>query len=162
VLEETLMEKIRTVALTPENVAPYGSMITRKSRGPSNPGGDFTWFGEIDAMQNFVTQFNLCAMKRHDFLLSQMELHENTKEALVVLDSEGILLALAPKGEFDQSKVLSFFIPRGEGIVFDKGTYHSTPYPVADETTMLIVFEADTGRKDLRLIELSQAMEIEP
>lgn len=156
------MEKIRTAPLTPENVAPYGAMITRKGRGPSNPDGDFTWFGEIDAMQNLVTQFNLCAMKEHGFLLSQMELHEGTKEALVVLDSQGVVLALAPKGEFDPSKIRSFFIPGGEGIVFDKGTYHSTPYPVAGEATMLIVFEADTGRNDLKLVRLPQPMEIEP
>ena len=156
------MQKIQTAALTPENVAPYGAMITRVGRGSSDPDNDFTWFGEIDAMQNSITQFNLCAMKKHAFLLSQMEKHENTKEALVVLDSEGVILALALKGEFRESNVRSFFIPRGQGIVFDKGTYHSTPYPVAGEATMLIVFEANTGGTDLKLIKLSEGIEIEP
>lgn len=148
------MKAILVGRLDSANVRPYGFAIRAQGAPPAQ--GDFTWYGEMARMENQATQFNLCAMRAHAFTLSRMEVHRGSREALVVLHGEGVVLAMAPRGAFDPQAVEAFYLAAGEGIVFEAGTYHSTPYPLAGTAKLLIAFEADTGINDNVQVDLEQ------
>ncbi|MBQ6373776.1 MAG: ureidoglycolate lyase [Clostridia bacterium] len=153
------MNSIKVEGLTRESFAPFGEVISHAGMPESE--GDFTWYGEMGIMRNDVTQLNLCAMKLRSSDLHELERHTHTKEALVVLEGTGVVLVVAPDGPLDESALRAFYIKRGEGIIFGKGTYHSTPYPVEEPATMLIVFQKDTGDTDLVLHPVSEGTMID-
>lgn len=156
----TNAEKISVTRLNPENVKPYGKFIAKESFPKQEDGADFTWYGTVDEIDGCAA-INLCSMKKHAYTLNTLEYHQNTKEALVAIHGSGVILALAEKGEFSQHNIRAFYMGPGEGIIFDKGVYHSTPYPVGDETTLLVVFLQNTGENDLHFKHMETELTIE-
>lgn len=153
------MKSIEVVKLDKSNVRPYGALIAVEDESSIQKG--FIWYGEMARMENSVTQFNLCDMYAHEMQLRDMEVHQRSKEALVVLGEQGIVLAMAPKGTWNDERIKAFYLAPGEGIVFDAGTYHSTPFPLEGKARMLVVFEANTGEKDNQQITLPEAIALD-
>lgn len=151
--------KMRVEALTTESCAPFGKVIS--FRGREEGSEDFTWYGEVGAMQNERIQLNLCTMKVHIPILREMEFHRETKEALVVLDGAGIVLVMATGEMFEKGELRALFVGRGEGIIFNEGILHSTPFAVDETAKMLIVFQTDTGANDLILRALDAPVMID-
>lgn len=150
------MKSVEVVKFDKENVRPYGALIAVEKE-PADAKG-FIWYGEMARMGNSVTQFNLCDMYAHEMILRDMEVHRKNREVLVVLGKEGVVLAMAPSGEFDPEKIKAFYLSPGEGIMFEAGTYHSTPFPLEGKARMLVAFEEDTGAKDNQPVTLPEAI----
>lgn len=156
--EAIILKTIRVEKMDANNVAPFGMLIS--SRGMAQSEDDFTWYGEMARMKNRTTQFNLCQMRAHTMMLECMEVHNENREALVSL-GDGVVLALAPKGTFDPQKIVALYLPGGEGIVFEKGTYHSTPFPLSGSVKMLIAFQEGTGENDNTPVKLDEPVQLD-
>ena len=146
--------------LTPDNVKPYGSMISVSAFPPQKSRGPFTWHGTAGVIQVPSVSVNLCSMEKHDCVLDEMEYHTATSEALIAIKGSGFIVALAPAGILQPEKIEAFYIPAGEGIIFNYEIYHSTPFPTEGATDFIVIFAEGTGANDLVKEKLGEPITI--
>lgn len=104
---------------------------------------------------NYIAMFDvsvpigmgLVNTKKRELSVDSMERHVSREELLIALDKE-IIQPVAickniddPTEKPDASTVQSFRIKPGQGIIINKGVWHSPSYPANEDTTYLFAIE---------------------
>jgi ureidoglycolate hydrolase len=96
-------------------------------------------------------------------VLSRMERHLRTKEALIALGGDAVL-CVAPPQESANGKlsgITAVRIHAGQALILETGAWHWIPFPVGDETArFLVIFRSGTGRDDLYYHDFSQSISV--
>jgi ureidoglycolate lyase len=147
-------------ALTAEAFAPFGELIATPGRDPDATGGGWRWWGEESLLAGDgrawgIGHLELAATALH---IDWAERHMRSAE--VVLASGGDLLVYvgpphhreAPERLPPLEEFRVFRLPRGNGVVLDKGVWHGAPFARDGATSALVLLLEGTGRDDVTVV----------
>lgn len=129
---------LRVQALQPDDFAPYGVVLGvpfgSREPGFSNPATDFWHQHVFDPGHDGTTELLWVNYRKNDSLVSALECHLFTQQAIVPLTGEGIVHVVAcsvPESgsavpEPDLATLKAFFVPRGQGICMHPGCWHAS------------------------------------
>jgi ureidoglycolate hydrolase len=113
-----------------------------------------TYYGQLAIMQcTGSIQLGICVAKRRENVVEELEQHVKSQELLAALKGD-FLVPVSPsvtvegKAVPDMERVAAFRVNQGDGILFDAGVWHWTPYPVGDQCDVLVGFKTDTPKND--------------
>ena len=151
------MQKIKVQVLTEEAFAPYGTVLaTEVSKAERNPGVS-DWYGNVAVMEGIDSAaFNLMTVYPREAVCRKFECHLKSKEAVIPMDGKGIIIPLAPPGEFDASRVTAFYVPGNKAVVFHPGTWHFAPYTYEDAATFITAYRSRTPEDDVYFAPLPE------
>lgn len=156
------MKKIQVQVLTEEAFAPFGKVLAADvNKAERNPGVS-DWYGNVMIMEGIESAaFNLMTVYPREAVCRKFECHNKTAEAVIPLDGKGVIIPLAPPGEFDPEKVAAFYVPGNKAVVFHPGTWHFAPYTFEDSATFITAYRSATPEDDVLFAELPQNTEFE-
>lgn len=131
---------------------------------PSNQSEIQTFYGKLGIMEcKEAIEFGLCIAKNRPIRITQLEQHAKSSELLVALSGDFISPvspSIIKDGRMipDIDKVIAVRVNQGEGIIFNVGIWHWTPYPVEDTATILVAFKKNTPEEDFILENLSDEL----
>ncbi len=132
---------------------PYGRVIDIPNSHPTKTGVGWQCWNYIEMMQvDTEVGVGMVRTQMRPFVVEEMERHDSREEVLLAID-EDILQPVAmyhelydPNEKPDAEKVQVFHIKKGQGIILNKGIWHSPAYPAYEETTYLFGIENKKDR----------------
>jgi hypothetical protein len=148
------------------DLSKIGKIISIPEEGSMTPlleSSSFRHYGPLgylvcsDAFELGIATFN-----KRDFIVQQLEQHVKTQELCFAIDGD-FVMPVAPTriidgAEYpDEESIMAIHVKTGEGVIFDKGTWHGAPYPYGDrkQSSVLVLFKKDTVTTDITFRELS-------
>ena len=123
-----------------------------------------TYYGKLGVFKNIGDlQAGFCIAKKRPLILDKVEQHQLTEEVLMALKGDFLVAAIPvdeKTGEPDCARARAFAVEQGEGILFNKGVWHWTPFPQGEEATVLVLFKEDTPAKDFTAFTLAEEIEL--
>jgi ureidoglycolate hydrolase len=126
-----------------------------------------TYYGQLAIMQcDSAIQLGICVAKNREYVVTEMEQHMRTAELLAALKGDFITLA-APSVETggrlrpDLSRAVAVRVGQGEGVFFDEGIWHWTPYAITPACDVLVAFKKDTPKDDFISYKLDEPVRME-
>jgi ureidoglycolate lyase len=77
--------------------------------------------------------------------IKMMERHPHGSQAFIPMGSNPYLVVVAPKGEFDVSKIEVFIADSTQGVNYHKGTWHHFCLALGSESDFLVVDRGGEG-----------------
>lgn len=154
-----MKNNIKIKEVTKDNFAKYGQVIKEPSEKDwTSPSVDY-WsnLGIIDFDQTDV-EVNLGIAKSRSLEFKELERHNQSPEMLIPVGDE-IIVPVAT-GE-DASEKDAFLISKGEALIFKKGIWHSTPFPLENECKFLVLYKKETIPHDKNMISLETKYTLE-
>jgi len=93
--------------------------------------------------------------------IKMMERHPHGSQAFIPLGENPYLVVVAPKGEFDVSKLEVFLASSNQGVNYHKGTWHHFCLALSSESDFLVVDRGGEGN-NCDVLELDGSLVIEP
>lgn len=157
-----MSKTIKVSALTKENFAQFGEIISREVKTSDASDANFSWWDGLSHFNQIgKVSVNILEAKKRAMVIDKLEVHEETPELVVPMNGKGVVFAVAPKGQLDESQIAAFYLEAGKGVMLDVGVRHFIPYPVEADTDCLIVFKDATGDNDLVFEDLSDTYQLD-
>lgn len=136
--------------------------FVREGRTPDGQDDIQTYFGKIAILKEAGDfQLGVCIAKNRPYIVDKLECHLQTPEYLVALKGSFVVpCAPSVNGVPDTANAKAVRVEQGEGIVFDPGVWHWTPYAITPECNVLVCFKEDTPSKDFNAFELENPWEL--
>jgi ureidoglycolate lyase len=154
----TTFRDLPVAAATNETVAPFGVLL---GPGADAPVLRSSFYGDRLAMKKpaqFIAddtlEITVATLQRRDFEARWMERHFLHTQTFIPLAGRGFLMILAPPGEADlpdPDAARALLFDGSAGFCMHLGTWHEVPFPLLDDTSVLILIRRDTAR-DLRTV----------
>ncbi|MCQ9616482.1 ureidoglycolate lyase [Paenalcaligenes niemegkensis] len=153
--------------LTSESFAPYGTVLgtpyTDEIAGFSNPASDFWHQHYFQAGHGGVPEILWVNYRNAELLITELEVHWETQQAIVPLGERGIIhvVALSHEGthEPDPQSMRAFFVLPGQGISMNAGCWHTTRILRLESTCLMLTRGSTTVELAAHLREGPQACE---
>ena len=156
-----LQDSFEVLEPNDDNFSEFGAVITKYNREYDQQKEDYKWWSKLACFEcDAVITFNVLEINYRKFELDQLERHIDTKEVIIPLGGNEILVPVAPKGELDESSIRIFKIGKHEGLVLNAGVYHFLPFAVKESANCIIAFKNDTEICDLAFFPLSRRYNI--
>ncbi|ASN04254.1 ureidoglycolate lyase [Virgibacillus necropolis] len=134
--------------LNAEDFREFGKVIDIPNTPPPKTGEGWDCWNYLAMMDTSVPMgMGLVNTKERNFCVEAMERHVSREELLIPLEEE-IIQPVAicqdindPEERPDSNTVQCFRIKPGQGIIINKGVWHSPAYPVSGDTTYLFAIE---------------------
>ena len=155
------MRILRPVPLARAAFAPFGEVIEASDRAEVMP-INYGWTTRFNALadvavgdgQAIISLFRSRPLE--PLVLKLFERHPLGSQAFMPLQGRPYLVAVAPRGDFDASKVRVFRAEAGQGVNYAKGTWHHYLLALEAESDFLVVDREGPG-ENLDEVELSEA-----
>jgi len=110
-------------------------------------------------------QFNLCISNNRPFVVDEMESHKDSAELLVAVIGSFVVPCAPTKivdgvAQPDMDKAVAIRVEQGQGIIFDIGVWHWTPYAITPTSNILVGFKEDTPQNDFFGFKLEKPYEM--
>lgn len=162
------MQRIKAQHVTPENFQAFGKVISVMAKSQPDTESDIQMFyGQLAMMQcQGSIELGICVAKNRAFVVDTLEQHAETAELLAALRGDFITpvttsVMIDGKQCPDMEKITAVRVNQGEGVVFDKGIWHWTPYAVTESCDVLVAFKTDTPKNDFIANKLTTEITIE-
>lgn len=161
------MKTLVTKRLTPENVEMFGKAIKVDDTLTLNA-GEHKYVGQLTILScEDSLQVGIHSAGNQGFVVSQLEQHADTPELLAALKGDFIVpvtnsIEVEGKQVPDMANISAIRVNQGEGIVFEKGVWHWSPYPAGDYCDVLVIFKKDTPDNDFISFKLEEEIRIIP
>ncbi len=160
--DQATIPALRVGSLTSATFAPFGTLLGEPQTQPTLNRGDITYWhatSDLAGLANSGVTGHLIAHHR-DFVLTQIERHNQTPEAFIPLQNSSVLV-VAPPGDFEISRMQAFVLEPGCGVLLSKGTWHWAPFPISLTAQFLLVLRRETVLDDIEMLEIpSHTIEI--
>lgn len=152
------MVKLTVEQLERDSFRPYGQVIDNQDITPIMNETEFVFWNNLAQLEiDAPVDFGLLNVVERDKNFSKLERHELTAEAFFAVDQDCLMLTGQPtpgKPYPDPETVRAFHLKKGSGVVFNKGTWHWLPYPLAEKALLLVVCRQGTVDDDLEIVDL--------
>lgn len=163
------MKTVKAIHISPEVMKGLGKAVCVTGETKPNAQTDIqSYFGQLAIMKcEDAVQIGVCIAKNREYIVEELEQHVNTAELLAAMKGDFITpvtSSIVVDGKLcpDMSKVIAVRVNQGEGIFFDEGVWHWTPYAVTPTCDVLVVFRKDTPQNDFISCKLSESFSMEP
>lgn len=157
------MKQVAAQRVTSENFQRFGKVVAVSGGLKPDAQSEIqTYFGKLATMDCASSiQLGICVAKKRENVVGELEQHVDTQELLAALKGDFLVPVTSSvvadgKEKPDMGKMTAFRVNQGEGIVFDAGIWHWTPYPVAESCDVLVGFKTDTPQNDFVSCELEE------
>ena len=130
--------------MTRESFAPYGEVISE--RGPV----------EVDIDRGCPTVL-VQTVEHRDMTFDFLGRHLRTEQVFSPLGSAHSVIAVAPPnddGKIDLKKLMAFMVDGNAAYKLNKGTWHTSAFPVDERASFLVVEREGTLEEDYELRDL--------
>lgn len=148
------MSDVLIQKLTSENFSPFGDVIhpssARKSFG-INEGNTIRYHdcADINTLSHkgktVVSIFRSTPIP-FPLFIHTMERHPLSSQAFVPLNDQPYLVIVAPKGEFDESKISIFVASSEQGVNYHAGTWHHYSLALNTVSHFLVIDREGEGK----------------
>jgi len=148
------MREIKIKDATPQNVKPFGCLVSRPKSRPTGK-GDLLLYWKQQARFSFVGkdgEVSFLVAKKHPGVYPMLEAHLNTVEILVPLNCAINVAVARPASATapDMKSVRALRVKQGQAIMLGKGVWHWLPQPVGkSEAEILVIFADNTSAVDM-------------
>ncbi len=150
------MLTIPLIEATAESLAPYAKLIgLPANRSPSVDCTDITYFHDICDANDFtnIPVASFLKAKPHPFVLSNIERHMQTEEAVIPLTGESVIV-LGPVGEFDINKLVAVHLDGSFGIIMRRNAWHFAPFPLDEENATYMLLSGRHTPDDIEVLDI--------
>ncbi len=158
------MLQLKPIALTAENFAEYGRVISQGTGKPMADNEEYLYWGKVSELKMSETaSTGVLVPKRREPVVSQLERHVKTPEILAALEGDSLLCVAKPSRKSDEIEgVQAFLVRQGDAFAMHPGTWHWVPFPINGETCkFLVTFASGTEDEDLVVKSLPEAIKID-
>jgi hypothetical protein len=141
------------VGASTKSLKGIGHLLTPERWDVLEQGTDFA-YADIDLDLGLLPPCSAGVLESRPrpMVLSRMERHLRTKEALIVLEGDAVFCIAPPQesANGELSGITAVRICAGQALILETGAWHWIPFPVGDKAArLLVVFRSGTGRDDL-------------
>lgn len=150
------MLTIPLIEATAESLAPYAKLIGLPANSsPSVDRTDITYFHDICDANDFtnIPVASFLKAKPHPFVLSNIERHMQTEEAVIPLTGESVIV-LGPVGEFDINKLVAVHLDGSFGIIMRRNAWHFAPFPLDEENATYMLLSGRHTPDDIEVLDI--------
>lgn len=150
------MRHIPFIDISQKNLAPYAKLIGLPSnQNPSVERYDITYFHDVCDVNDFTEHpvASFLKAKPHDFILSNIERHMQTEEAVIPLTGESVMI-LGPAGEFDINKLVAIHLDGTFGIIMYRNTWHFAPFPLHKKEATFMLLSGRETPEDIEVLDI--------
>lgn len=153
------MEAMLPVELpTAENFAAFGVVLSTEGTQPTLVEKEYNFRPALCVLEGEGYAVNLLTCKKRELTIDRVERHLRTKEILIALDTQGLIVVVAPPGEhWEESDLRAFYMAPGTGLALEEGVRHFLPYPIARDTDCVVLYRKGTEQTDLTFEPLSKS-----
>lgn len=154
-----MKNNIKIKEVTKDNFVKYGQLIKEPSEKDwTSPFVDY-WsnLGTID-FDNAEVEVNLGIAKNRNLEFTELERHNKSPEMLIPLGNK-IIVPVAIGTEASNKE--AFLISKGEALIFKKGIWHATPFPIKNECKFLVLYKKETIPHDKNMLSLETKYTLE-
>lgn len=162
------MKRVVSQHITPENFKAFGKVIAVLPEvKPDGQSEIQTYYGKLAIMKCADSiQLGICVAVRRENVVDELEQHVETQELLAALKGDFLVpvtssVLVDGQARPDLDKMVAMRVNQGEGIVFNEGIWHWTPYPVTKTCDVLVGFRTDTPANDFISCKLEEAFVID-
>ena len=157
--------KLQVVDLSSESLEGIGHMLTPAKWNYPEKGQDYS-YADTDADLGLPSPCSAGILESvpRPMVLSRMERHLRTKEALIALEGDAVLCVAPPQESANGglSGVTAVRIRAGQAIILNTGAWHWIPFPVGGSSArFLVVFRSGTGKHDLYYHDFTVAIPVQ-
>jgi ureidoglycolate lyase len=153
--DQATIPALRVESLTASAFAPFGTLLAEPETQPTLNRGDITYWhatSDLAGLAGSGVTGHLIAHHR-DFVLNQIERHNQTPEAFIPLQNSSVLV-VAPPGDFEISHLRAFLLEPGCGVLLSTGTWHWAPFPISSTAQFLLVLRRETVDHDIEILDI--------
>ncbi len=143
-----------------ENFSQYGQVISMPhGNGDASEAaaGLEIYHGVLGIMNcDGPVQIGMYYSEKRSEAICQLERHKDTQELLFAVDGAFIVpAAISENGgcDLNPGDVNVFLVKQGEGILFNRGIWHTSPIPADESCTVMVAFRYDTPNEDKELCD---------
>lgn len=145
--------RLRVEDAAPRTIAPFGALLGR--RAAATPLGVDYYRGTVATMRpvkfecDTGTELSLATLRRRPLQVHYLERHFGHTQSFIPIGGKPWLAVLAPPSAGDMPDLAAaraFRFPGDTGLCLHRGTWHEFPFPVEDDTDMVIVLSSQTTR----------------
>ena len=163
------MKTIKAIRITEENFEFMGQVIQIPKEGERAPhleGDGFKHYGEL-AIQDChgPIEFGITKFDKREMVVDRLEQHAKTPELLLALDGP-FLMPVAPKIVVDGKeapdldKLFAIHVDTAEGVIFKDGYWHLAPFPLKEQSSVLVGFKPRSWADDIIFFDLPEPVEV--
>lgn len=142
------MKVIKVQSLEKESFAPFGKLVSVPDSEPTKIGQGWKCWNYVE-MMNVDTEIGMGLVKteRRPFTVDSMERHDSREELLIAIEKDIIQPVASFEQLFDANEVPKienvrcFYLKKGQGIILNKGIWHSPAYAAEESTTYFFAIE---------------------
>ena len=154
--------ELTVVAASTGALKGIGHMLTPERWDVPEKGSEYT-YADIDLDLGLVPPCSAGALESvpRPMILTRMERHLRTREALVALEGDAVVCVAPPQESMNSglTGITAVRIHAGQALILETGAWHWIPFPVSDRTArFLVIFHSGTGRDDLYYQDLAPSL----
>jgi ureidoglycolate hydrolase len=143
---------------------PFGRVIERPARGHDADGSGWRWWAETLTLDGDDRRWGVgyLELEPAEPLFDWAERHLQTLEAIVPIDGD-VLVYVAEAARSGQPEARPplhrfrvFRVPRGTGVVLDRGVWHGAPLADGGPAKAIVLILEGTGRDDVDLVRFEE------
>ncbi|WP_408011237.1 ureidoglycolate lyase [Pseudalkalibacillus sp. A8] len=136
------------ITLTKENFKAFGRIVDIPESSPTKMGEGWECWNYIQ-MMDVDTKVGMGLVNSHErpFVIDSMERHDSREELLIAIGQDIIQPVASTENLNDPNEkpkaenVLCFHLKKGQGIILNKGVWHSPAYPADQSTSYFFAIE---------------------
>jgi len=164
------MEKLKVIELKVSRLdkkafEPYGEIVGPQKGKPDLENDDIDFYPQISNMELSKPFGGVCWLdvkRSRQFICENLERHLKCTEAFIPFGGSSIfVVALSenmkdPKSPVAIDSIKAFFMDGSLAVNLKKGAWHWIPFPISEKASFIIVFEKETHKNDLEIIDLKK------
>jgi ureidoglycolate hydrolase len=161
------MKTIKAMRLTQDNFSEFGRAVYIESGTVPDAQSDIqTYYGKLAFLEcSGSMQVGVCVAKKRPYVVNELEQHADSPELLAALKGDfltPVTTSIEIDGRLvpDMDNIRAVIVNQGEGIVFDAGMWHWTPYAITESCDVLVIFKTDTPSNDFISYQLDDTIAI--
>jgi ureidoglycolate hydrolase len=157
--------KIKTLALSEEVFAPYGSYMLLDESDKDKTARISFYPEKVVGLFEFsnMPSVSVLAFSKRDFIIDVTERHEHTEEIFGGFTTDTIFHVAAAGGAVpDPSLFKAFLLPKGGYVRLKRNVWHHAPFAVADERAVgVVILPPFTYTHDCLVVKVDERIQIE-
>ncbi len=162
------MKTIKALRLTQDRFSDFGRAVCIDDSTVPDVQSDIqTYYGKLASLEcGGSMQVGICVAKSRPYIVDEMEQHADSSELLAALKGDFVTpvtrsIEIDGKQVPDMDNIAAIRVNQGEGVVFNAGVWHWSPYAVTETCDVLVIFKTDTPANDFISYKLDNAIVVE-
>jgi ureidoglycolate lyase len=143
--------RLKLETATPEALAPFGALLGRRADLRIVPidyyAGSVVLSRPVNYECSSNTELSLATLQRRPFQVHYLERHFQHTQTFIPLGGKPFVAVFAPPSDAplpDPEAVRAFRFDGSAGFCLHRGTWHEFPFPLEDNTDMIVVLSSQT------------------